>query len=93
MYRYIAFSWNAKDPARTAAAQRLTRLLLSTAADWQSVLDVPGLRVFHAPHAGGACHAYVLKRDGGVVLGQLLPAPLFGELVFKDPAQKDASEK
>lgn len=33
MYRYIAFSWNVKDPAKTAVAQRLTRLLLSISLD------------------------------------------------------------
>ena len=86
MYRYTAFSWNAKDPARTAAAQRLTRLLLSSSHDWQGVLDVPGLRVFHAPHAGGACHAYVLKRDGGVVLGKLFESGLEENSIPSDPS-------
>ncbi len=71
MYQYAAFSWNAKDSASTASVQRLTRLLLSSSANWQEVLDLPGLRVFHVPQAGGACHAYSLKGDGGVVLGKL----------------------
>lgn len=86
MYRYTAFSWNAKDPAKTAAAQRLTRLLLSSSPDWQGVLDVPGLRVFHAPQAGGACHAYVLKRDGGVVLGKLFESGLEENSIPSDPS-------
>lgn len=71
MYRYIAFSWDAKDRTKTAAVQRFTRLLLASSSAWQRVFDVPGLRVFHAPEAAGAFRAYVLKRDGGVVLGKL----------------------
>ena len=83
MYRYIAFSWNEKDPAKTSAVQGFTSLLRSTSNDWQSVIDLPGLRVLHAPQPGGACQAYTLKRDGGVVLGKLFdrnhaenPAPI-----------------
>ncbi len=86
MYRYAAFTWNAKDPAKTEAAQRLTRLLLSSSPDWQSALDVPGLRVFHAPQAGGACRAYVLKRDCGVVLGKLFESGLEEIGIPSDPS-------
>lgn len=71
MYRYIALSWNSKDLARTATAQRLGHLLLSTSPSWQCVLNTSGLRVFQDPHPGGARRAYPLKMDRGVVLGQL----------------------
>lgn len=71
MYRYIAFSWNWKDPAKTAEARRLTRRLLSTPDNWQTVLDIPGLRVLHVREPAGACKAYVLPRHAGVVVGKL----------------------
>lgn len=94
MYRYIAFSWNSRDPAKTAVAQRLTRLLLSTSIDWEGVFDVPGLRVFHVPQPGGACHAYTLKRDGGVVLGKLFDGDHAEDRIPHDPTFDDKeSEK
>lgn len=71
MYRFVALSWNSKDLAKTAAAQRLARRLLSSSPDWQSVLDRPGFRVFQTRQAGGARHAYVLKQGAGVILGKL----------------------
>lgn len=71
MYRYIAFSWNCEDLAGTAEAQRLARRLLSTSDDWQTVLDIPGLRVLHLRQPAGACKAYVLQRRAGVVVGRL----------------------
>lgn len=76
MYRFVAFSWNAKNPEKSAATQRLAHLLVSSSPSWQCVLDTPGLRVFHAPHPGGACHAYVLKHNAGVVLGKLFSGSL-----------------
>ncbi len=84
MYRYAALSWNSKDPTTTSAAQRLARLLLSSAADWKSALDAPGLRVFHAPQPDGARHAYVLKRGAGVVLGKL-----FGDALHENQNPSD----
>ncbi len=71
MYRYLALSWNANNPAKVATVQRMTRSLLSGSSDWQRVFDAPGLRVFHRPHMEGAYCPYVLKGDGGVVLGKL----------------------
>jgi asparagine synthase (glutamine-hydrolysing) len=71
MYRFVAFSWSRNSAAGTVEARRLERVLLSSSADWQCVLDTPCLRVFHAPQPRGACHAYVLKRGAGVVLGKL----------------------
>ena len=89
MYRFVAFSWNSTDLARTAAARRLGRLLLSTSPNWQSVFDTPGLRVFHAPQAGGACHAYLLKRNAGVVLGKLFGGDPDEDRIPCDPAFDD----
>lgn len=86
MYRYAAFSWNANDPAKTTAVHRLTRLLLSSSPDWQDVFDVPGLCVFHAPQAGGARRAYVLKRNGGVVLGKLFEGGVEANSTPSDPS-------
>ncbi len=85
MYRFVALSWNVKDSAGTAAAQRLVRRLRSSSPDWQSVLDLPGFRVFHAPQPGGARHAYVLKRDAGVILGKLFDGGTEDHRIPADP--------
>ena len=71
MYRFIALAWNDEDQPRTAAAQRLAQRIRSMTSDWQSVLDLPGLRVFHARGAGSARRAYPLAGTAGVVLGKL----------------------
>ncbi len=71
MYRFVALVWNREDLSQTAAAQRLAQRIRSSAPDWQNVLDLPGMRVFHAHGSGGARRAYVLERDAGVVLGKL----------------------
>lgn len=71
MYRYLVLSWNFEDPGQVAEVQRLTRLLHSRSPDLKEVLDVPGLRVFHAVQPYGAFRAYLLKGDQGVVLGKL----------------------
>ena len=71
MYRYLALSWNTEDLGQMAEVQRLTRLLHSRSPDLKEVLDVPGLRVFHAVQPYGAFRAYLLKGDQGVVLGKL----------------------
>lgn len=71
MYRFIALAWNDEDLPRTAAAQRLAQRIRSTTSDWQSVLDLPGLRVFHARGPGSARRAYPLAGSAGVVLGTL----------------------
>ncbi len=89
MYRFVALSWNSKDPAKTAEARRLTRCLRSSAREWQQVLTLPGLRVFHVRETGGARRAYILKRDAGVILGKLFSdddtstAPTFDETESK----------
>lgn len=70
MYRFIALAWDDEDLPRTAAAQRLAQRIRST-SDWQTVLDLPGLRVFQARGPGGARRAYPLARNAGVVLGTL----------------------
>lgn len=93
MYRFIALSWNSRDLAKTAAAQRLGRLLLSTSTDWHCVLDTPGLRVFHAPQPGGACHAYVLKQQTGVVLGRLFNSSPNEDSIPTDPAFDDKESR
>jgi len=93
MYRYVAFSWNSKDTARTAAAQRLARLLRSSAPDWQCVHNTPGLRVFHAPQSEGACHAYVLKHDRGVVLGRLFDGDFDENRIPIDPTFDDQESR
>ncbi|MEO1018264.1 MAG: asparagine synthase-related protein [Pseudomonadota bacterium] len=89
MYRFVAFSWNVKDPTKRAAARRLGALLLSTAPDWQCVLDTPGLRVFQARHPGGAYHSYVLKRNGGVILGRLFDRDFDEDQSSSDPTFDD----
>jgi asparagine synthase (glutamine-hydrolysing) len=89
MYRFAAFSWNSKDLAKAAVAQRLTRILLSTSTDWQRALETPGLIVFHAPQPRGACHAYILKRHAGVVLGRLFDDNLVEDCVPSDPTFDD----
>lgn len=71
MYRFVAFRWDCKDLAGATTAHRLARLLLSASADYQCVLDIRGLRVFQAVHAGGAFRAYVLKRRAGIILGKV----------------------
>lgn len=93
MYRFVAFSWNSQDMAKTAAARRLARLLLSTSPDWQCALDTPGLRVFHAPQPGGACSAYVLKRDAGVILGKLFAGEIDEDRIATDPTIDDKESK
>jgi len=89
MYRFVAFSWNSTDLAKTVAAQRLGHLLLSTSPNWQCVFDTAGLRVFHARQAGGACHAYVLKGDVGVILGKLFDGDLDEDRIPPEPTFDD----
>lgn len=89
MYRFVALSWNSKDLAKTAAAQRLTGVLLSSSPDWESALDVPGLRVFQARQAGGARRAYVLKHNAGVILGKLFDGNLGDDGIATDPTFDD----
>lgn len=89
MYSFAAFSWNSKDSSRATLAQLLAHRLLSAATDWQSVLDVPGLRVFHRRQPGGACHAYVLERESGVILGRLFHAGSDEDRVPSDPMFDD----
>ncbi|MEM8817696.1 MAG: asparagine synthase-related protein [Pseudomonadota bacterium] len=97
MYRFIALSWNDSDLAKTAAARRLAQRIVSSSPDWQSVLDLPGLRVLHVCGPGGARRAYVLKRDTGVVLGKLFsskpgphePAASFTAVSAFDDAESD----
>ncbi len=89
MYRFIAVRWSSNNPDGAAAARKLEQLLRSSSPDWQCVLDTPCLLVFHAPHPGGAYHAYALQSCAGVVLGRLFlknykehpfpPDPIFGE--------------
>ncbi len=57
------------------------------------MLDVPGLRVFHVPHASGACHAYTLKHDGGVVLGKLFESGPDDTATPSDPAFDERESK
>lgn len=71
MYRFVAFCWDDEDPKKTASARRLGRRLLVNSPGMVSVLDLPGLCVFHSLHKHGARRAYVLKNDGGVILGRL----------------------
>jgi len=85
LYRYAVFSWNAADSQQTAAAGRLLQRLQSTATDWETVFGIPGLQVLHAPHPGGACRAYVLDGNGGVVLGKLFERGLDPNDVPFDP--------
>lgn len=70
MYRFIALAWNNEDLPRMAAAQRLSQRVRST-SDWQTVLDLPGLRVFHVRGPGSARRAYPLANGAGIVLGTL----------------------
>lgn len=93
MYRYVVFSWDAKEPKKTAAAQHLTRLLLSASSDWQRVIDRPGLRIFDAPHPGGARHAYVLPSDAGVVLGRLFKNDIESTDAPPEPVLDDAESR
>ena len=71
MYRFVAFCWDDEDPKKTARAQRLGRRLLASSPGLLRVLELPGLCVFHSLHKHGARRAYVLKNDGGVILGRL----------------------
>lgn len=71
MYRYIALSWNPKDPKGSEEAQRLTRLINANLPAWERVVDASGLSVFEATHVDGAYRAYLLKQNQGVVLGKL----------------------
>ncbi len=71
MYQYFALSWNSQDPSRTAESHRLARQLTSASSRWKSVLETPGLAVFHAPKAGSSYDAYSLENSAGVILGRL----------------------
>lgn len=85
MYRFVAFCWNTTDLTKSTMAQRLSHTLRSTSSDWQRVFQTPGLIVFHAPQAGGACHAYYLKQQAGVVLGKLFDSEVAENCVSSEP--------
>ena len=73
IYRFIALSWDPRDPARTAAAKKLGQRIRTSPAAWRGVFELPGLWVAHVQSPLGARRAYPLERDAGVILGTLFP--------------------
>jgi asparagine synthase (glutamine-hydrolysing) len=45
--------------------------LINGSPDLVSVINEPGLRIFHALHTHGACRAYKLRQNAGVILGRV----------------------
>ena len=89
MYRFVAFNWDRDDLMKADEARRLGHFLLSASPDLRCVLDTPGLCVFHAPEPGGACHAYLLKQNAGVIVGRLFAGEPDKDRVPSDPAFSD----
>jgi asparagine synthase (glutamine-hydrolysing) len=71
MYRYLALVWNSTAEHSRLAARALSERLEASATRWSSVLEAPGVVVFHAGRGEGASDACPLPQVSGVVLGKL----------------------
>lgn len=70
MFRYIAFSWDARHSSHTSAADRLDKAFYPI-SHWQAALRIPGLRVYSLGREPGVNDAYTLPSNKGVILGKL----------------------
>jgi asparagine synthase (glutamine-hydrolysing) len=71
VFRYIALVWNNRDPAASAAGQRLSERLQLGLREWRMAVQQSGLVVFYAGARAGSSEPYLLQRGAGVVLGKL----------------------
>jgi asparagine synthase (glutamine-hydrolysing) len=90
MYRFIAFLWNPDDKQCLRQAQTLAEQLLRSLHDWQQVLKVEGLFIFHDTSTIGATSVYELHDHAGVVLGKVFRQSGKGT---GDPAQLISHEE
>ena len=91
MYRFIALLWNPDDKQCLLRAQSLAEQLYRSLSDWQPVLKLDGLFIFHDTSTVGATDVYKLRDHAGVVLGKVFrqsgqdtdnPAELISEQRF-----------
>jgi asparagine synthase (glutamine-hydrolysing) len=78
MFRYVAFLWNDRDPARRESARLLLDRHRGDGGDWRIALRGTGIEVRCAGERPGSSEAYPLADGGGVVLGKLFARSLEG---------------
>lgn len=71
MFRFLAATWNPRSEAACVEARELERRLESSADDWESAMDVPGLRVYHTGLRPPSTESIAFPTGEGVVLGTL----------------------
>lgn len=74
MFQYIALLWDTADRVAYDSAQRISRAVRAMSPAWQTLTDLPDMRVLCAGIGRGSNQAYVLEDGQGIILGSLFSA-------------------
>jgi asparagine synthase (glutamine-hydrolysing) len=82
VYRYFVLIWDPENPRATSIAKVMSGRLRNASAEWERVVDEPGIEAFHAG-AGGtdatsrdrvtSCETRVLAGGAGALFGRAFP--------------------
>jgi len=71
MHRYLAIVWNPHGMESAQTGRSVRANLTSVQVEWIVVYDAPGMLILHKGSRQRSTEAYVLKSNGGVILGKI----------------------